>query len=90
MRKDFIIDPLQIYEARLIGADAMLLIAAILSKQQLREYLRLARELGMDALIEVHSREELEMVLELDGVSLIGVNNRNLHTFEVDLSIRDS
>lgn len=85
LRKDFIIDPLQIYEARLIGADAVLLIAAILSKQQLREYLRMARELGMDALIEVHSREELGMVLELDGVSLIGVNNRNLHTFEVDL-----
>ncbi|GFR36893.1 indole-3-glycerol phosphate synthase [Insulibacter thermoxylanivorax] len=85
LRKDFIIDPLQIYEARLIGADAVLLIAAILSKQQIREYLQMARDLGMDALIEVHSREELEMVLELDGVSLIGVNNRNLHTFEVDL-----
>jgi len=85
LRKDFIIDALQIYEARLIGADALLLIAAILTKQQLQDYLRLARDLGMDVLIEVHSREELETVLELDGATLIGVNNRNLKTFEVDL-----
>lgn len=85
LRKDFIIDPLQIYEARLIGADAVLLIAAILSKQQLKDYLQLARDLGMDALIEVHDRSELETVLELQDASLIGVNNRNLHTFEVDL-----
>lgn len=85
LRKEFIIDPLQIYEARLIGADAVLLIAAILSKQQLKEYLQLARDLGMDALIEVHDRAELETVLELQGASLIGVNNRNLRTFEVDL-----
>jgi len=85
LRKEFIIDPLQIYEARLIGADAILLIAAILTKRQLQDYLRLARDLGMDVLIEVHSREELETVLELDGATLIGVNNRNLKTFEVDL-----
>lgn len=85
LRKDFIIDPLQIYEARLLGADAVLFIVAILSQQQLREYLQLAHDLGMDALVEVHSREELERVLELDSASLIGVNNRNLHTFEVDL-----
>lgn len=85
LRKDFIIDPLQIYEARLIGADAILLIAAILTKQQLSDYSALARDLGMDVLFEVHSREELSTVLEVDGATLIGVNNRNLHTFEVDL-----
>lgn len=85
LRKDFIIDPLQIYEARLLGADAVLLIAAILSKQQMQDYLQLARELGMDVLVEVHSGEELDVVLEIGSASLIGVNNRNLHTFEVDL-----
>ncbi len=66
LRKDFIIDPLQIYEARLLGADAVLLIAAILSKQQMQDYLQLARELGMDVLVEVHSGEELDVVLELE------------------------
>lgn len=85
LRKDFIIDPLQIYEARLIGADAILLIAAILTKQQLKDYHRLASDLGMDVLVEVHDEEELADVLEVEGVSLIGVNNRDLKTFEVDL-----
>lgn len=85
LRKDFIIDPLQIYEARLLGADAVLLIAAILSQQQMKDYLALAREIGMDVLVEVHSKEELEQVLDIGSATLIGVNNRNLHTFEVDL-----
>ncbi len=84
LRKDFTIDELQIYEARAIGADAILLIAAILTTSQLRDYLRTARALGLDTLVEVHDREELERVLELDA-TLIGVNNRNLKTFEVDL-----
>lgn len=84
LKKDFMIDPLQIYEARLIGADAILLIAAILDNQQLKQYLGLARDLGLDALVEVHDQEELERVLELD-VAMIGINNRNLRTFVTDL-----
>lgn len=84
LRKDFTIDFRQIYEARLIGADAILLIAAILTTQQMREYLAISRALGLDALVEVHDREELERVLELDA-DLIGINNRNLQTFVTDL-----
>lgn len=85
LRKDFVIDVRQIYEARLLGADAVLLIAAILSDVQLREYLALATALGLDALIEVHDREELDRVLALPAAKLIGINNRNLRTFEVSL-----
>jgi indole-3-glycerol phosphate synthase len=84
LRKDFTIDPKQIYEARLIGADAILLIAAILTTDQMKQYLTLASDLGLDALVEVHDREELERALELD-TQLIGVNNRNLKTFVTDL-----
>lgn len=84
LRKDFTIDPLQIYEARAIGADAILLIAAILTKKQMKEYLRIADDLGMDALVEVHDEQELKQVLEFD-LKLIGINNRNLHTFVTDL-----
>lgn len=85
LRKDFVIDERQIYEARLLGADAVLLIAAILSDAQLRDYLALATALGLDALIEVHDRAELERVLALPAAKLIGINNRNLRTFEVSL-----
>jgi indole-3-glycerol phosphate synthase len=84
LRKDFTIDARQIYEARVIGADAILLIAAILTTAEMKEYLQTAKELGMDALVEVHDREELERVLELDA-ELIGINNRNLKTFVTDL-----
>lgn len=84
LRKDFTIDPKQIYEARLIGADAILLIAAILTTDQMKQYLKLAGDLGLDALVEVHDREELERALELD-TQLIGINNRNLKTFVTDL-----
>lgn len=84
LRKDFTLDPIQIYEARAIGADAILLIAAILTQEQMRDYLQLAADLGMDTLVEVHDRKELETVLELDA-QLIGINNRNLHTFVTDL-----
>lgn len=84
LRKDFTIDPHQIYEARVIGADAVLLIAAILTTEQLRDYSSLARDLGLDVLIEVHNKEELDRVLELKP-SLIGINNRNLHTFVTDI-----
>lgn len=84
LRKDFTIDPAQIYEARMIGADAILLIAAILTTAEMKEFLRLSRSLGMDALVEVHNREELERALELD-TKLIGINNRNLQTFVTDI-----
>lgn len=85
LRKDFTIDERQIYEARLIGADAILLIAAILTKRQLSSYLEVAKSIGLDVLVEVHDRVELETVLELGTATLIGVNNRNLHTFETKL-----
>ncbi len=84
LRKDFTIDYRQVYEARAIGADAILLIAAILTDAQLREYASIARSLGLDSLVEVHDRRELERALELDA-DLIGINNRNLRTFETDL-----
>lgn len=84
LRKDFTIDFRQIYEARAIGADAILLIAAILTTEQMREFINVARDLGLDILVEVHDREELERVLQLDA-TLIGINNRNLKTFVTDI-----
>jgi indole-3-glycerol phosphate synthase len=83
--KDFVIYPYQIYRARACGADAVLLIAAILSDKDLRYFLKIAAAIGMAALIEVHTLEELDRVLALDGVTLVGINNRNLETFEVDV-----
>ncbi|WP_274364519.1 indole-3-glycerol phosphate synthase TrpC [Paenibacillus thermotolerans] len=88
LRKDFTIDPLQIYEARAIGADAVLLIAAILTKDELRRFMELASGLGLDTLLEVHDRAELETALELDA-PLIGINNRNLHTFVTDVKVTE-
>ena len=84
LRKDFIIDPVQILEARRIGADAVLLIAAILTEAELKQFYRLPSHLGMDALIEVHDERELEAALAVEP-ALIGINNRNLHTFVTDL-----
>ncbi len=86
LRKDFIIDPYQVYEARAIGADAILLIVACLDDTQLAELNGLAQELGLDVLIEVHDATELDRALRVPG-HLIGVNNRNLHNFEVSLEI---
>ncbi|HBW57836.1 MAG TPA: indole-3-glycerol phosphate synthase TrpC [Oscillatoriales bacterium UBA8482] len=83
--KDFVIYPYQIYLARYYGADAVLLIAAVLSDQDLQYFLKIAKVLGMTALIEVHTLEELDRVLTLDGVNLIGINNRDLQDFSVDL-----
>jgi indole-3-glycerol phosphate synthase len=84
IRKDFIINPYQVYEARAIGADCILLIAACLDDTQMAELNRLAQQLGMDVLIEVHDRDELERTLPLNN-RLVGINNRNLNSFEVDL-----
>lgn len=84
LRKDFIIDPYQIYEAKLIGADAVLLIAALLDKETLSEYRKTAYSLDLDVLAEVHSEQELENVLAA-GCDIVGINNRNLKTFEVTL-----
>ncbi|MFD0586912.1 indole-3-glycerol phosphate synthase TrpC [Paenibacillus sp. GCM10027627] len=85
LRKDFTTDFRQIYEARVIGADAILLIAAILSKSELAEYHELAKSLGMDVLVEVHDAEELHTVLDMGKATLIGINNRDLRSFVTDL-----
>jgi indole-3-glycerol phosphate synthase len=83
LRKDFIIDGFQIVEAKSIGADAILLIAACLTKEELKNYGRLADDLGLEVLYEVHNKHELDKI-ELDN-KIIGINNRNLKTFDVDL-----
>jgi indole-3-glycerol phosphate synthase len=83
--KDFIIYPYQIYLARSHGADAVLLIASILSDKDLQYFLKITNALSMTALIEVHTLEELDRVLALEGVTLVGINNRNLENFSVDL-----
>ena len=84
LQKDFIIDPFQIYEGRIMGADAILLIAAMLESGQLGELVELARELGLTPLVEVHDEQDLKKISGLD-VPLIGINNRNLKTMEVNL-----
>jgi indole-3-glycerol phosphate synthase len=84
--KEFIIDPYQIYKARVAGADAVLLIAAILPDQKLQEFLYLIHSLGMNALVEVHTLAECDRVLKLSDLRIVGINNRNLETFNVDLA----
>ena len=84
LRKDFIIDKYQIYESKLIGADCILLIASILSDQQIEEFVKITKKLELDYLIEIHDEKELKRA-ELYKDALIGVNNRDLNTFEVDL-----
>ena len=84
--KDFILSPYQLYQARAAGADAALLIAAILSDVDFTYLLKVARSLGLAVLVEVHDAEEMERVLALEGVQLIGINNRDLATFHTDLA----
>lgn len=84
LRKEFIIDPYQVVEARVAGADAVLLIVACLSAAELRELMKLTEDLGMEALVEVNSSDEMTRALDA-GATVVGVNNRNLHTFDVDL-----
>lgn len=84
LRKDFLIDDYQIYESRVMGADAVLLICRILSPQQLAHLLALSHSLEMDALVEIHTEDDLEMA-RTSGARLIGINNRNLATFDTDI-----
>lgn len=86
LRKDFTVDPYQLLEAKAFGADVILLIAAALTPQSTRELAQQAKDLGLEVLLEVHSREELDTHLN-DHCDMIGVNNRNLKTFEVDIAI---
>ena len=85
LRKDFVIDEYQIYEARAARADAILLIVRILSDEQIRDYLALAKAMRLGALVETHTAEEIERALKA-GAHIVGINNRNLDTFEVSLS----
>ncbi|MEQ9617555.1 MAG: indole-3-glycerol phosphate synthase TrpC [Deltaproteobacteria bacterium] len=86
LRKDFIVDPYQVYEARYYGADAVLLIVAALGQDMLEELLELTHSLGLNAVVEVHNEGELERALQA-GSRIIGINNRDLRTFEVDLGV---
>lgn len=88
LRKDFIIDPYQIYQSKILGADAILLIVSVLSKQELIDFQRIARDIGLNCLVEVHDRPELEVALETDA-EIIGINNRDLKTFNTTLSITE-
>lgn len=86
LRKDFIFDPYQVYEARAHGADAILLIVSILTPQELADLLALSRNFWMQCLVEVHTSEELEIALDA-GAEIIGINNRDLRTFRTDLAV---
>jgi indole-3-glycerol phosphate synthase len=88
LRTDFIFDPYQVHEARAAGADALLLIVAILSPQQLKELLNLSQELWMQCLVEVHDEAELRVALDA-GAEVIGINNRDLSTFDTDLAVTE-
>jgi indole-3-glycerol phosphate synthase len=86
LRKDFLFDPYQIYESRAAGADALLLVVVALEDRRLNELIALTRELSMEALVEVHTAEELRRALAC-GASIVGINNRDLHSFRVDIAV---
>lgn len=89
LRKEFIIDPIQIYESFFLGADVVLLIVAVLEFQELKSLLNLVSKLKMEVIVEVHNHEELELALKV-GVEIIGINNRDLNTFQVDLQTTEN
>ncbi len=89
LRKDFIIDPYQIYEAKLLGARAVLLICALLDTETISQYINIAHELGLSALVEIHNEAEAKQALQA-GARIIGINNRDLKTFAVDLGVTAS
>ena len=86
LRKDFIVDPYMIYQARVLSASAVLLIASILTSDELREFGQIAESLGLSALYEAHDEKEIDKVLE-SGAKIIGINNRNLKSLEVDKNL---
>ncbi len=88
LRKDFVIDEYQIWEGRLANADAILLIVAALKREELARFIQITTETGMDALVEAHDERELDIALEV-GANIVGINNRNLQTFEVDLAVTE-
>lgn len=85
LRKDFIFDPYQVYESRAFGADALLLIAAVLNLEQLKALLLLSHSLNLKCLVEVHNKAEIELILPVNEIEIIGINNRDLSTFNVDI-----
>ena len=85
LRKEFVIDPIQIYEAKVSGASAVLLIASILTVDKAQSLINVAKECQLDVLMEVHNLTELEMIRTLDGLAIVGVNNRDLTTFQTDI-----
>ncbi|WGV56942.1 indole-3-glycerol phosphate synthase TrpC [Brevibacillus brevis] len=87
LRKDFLLDEIQVVEARAAGADCVLLIAAILDRESLRHLNQTAEELGMDVLVEVHNKRECELVFQAMEPKLLGINNRNLNTFQTDIAV---
>ena len=89
MRKEFIFDPYQIYEARAFGADAILLIVSMLDRSQIKEFMELASSLWIQCLIEVHDEEELHIAIDC-GADIIGINNRDLKTFETTLETTET
>ena len=86
IRKDFIVDPIQIYEAKFLGASAVLLIKAALNMDSLKKLHHCATEIGLDVLVEIHSEEELNEIKNVPEIKIVGVNNRNLNDFSVDLN----
>lgn len=85
IRKEFIVDEYQIYQARLMGADAILLIVAITEPEDLKSYITIAKSIGLDVLVEAHNEDEIKTAIDA-GADIIGVNNRNLKDFSVDMS----
>ncbi|MBI4358569.1 MAG: indole-3-glycerol phosphate synthase TrpC [Candidatus Omnitrophica bacterium] len=88
LRKDFIVDSFQVYETVLLGADAFLVIALLLTEAELKQMIRLAQALSLDVLVEVHTKEELDKALST-GATIIGINNRSLETLQIDLSVSE-